>query len=115
MSNILDGLEIPSSQENINDLNDDPDRRALRKRYLLQLDELSFKFRICTHPFRLFQSMIILSSITFITYIFRNYNCVCDAYKLLHNLLGYIATFVFSSIFTWFLENYGKNKDDDDD
>ena len=28
MSNILDGLEIPSSQENINDLNDDPERNC---------------------------------------------------------------------------------------
>ncbi len=113
MNDILEGLEISDSQENTNEINDDPDRNALRKKYLLRLDELSFKFRIWTHPFRLLQAMLILAFLTFVAYIFRNHNCINDAYRLLHSLLGYIATFVFSSIFTWFLENYNKGGDND--
>jgi len=85
MNDILEGLEISDSQENTNEINDDPDRNALRKKYLLRLDELSFKFRIWTHPFRLLQTMLILAFLTFVAYIFRNHNCINDAYKLLHS------------------------------
>ncbi len=113
MTDILEGLEIPNSQENVNEINNDPDRNALRKKYLLKLDELSFRFRTWTHPFRLLQFMLILAVVTSVAYIFRGCNYVKDAYELLHTLLGYIATFVFSSIFTWFLENFGKDRNDD--
>ncbi len=114
MSDILKGLEISTTQENINEIDNDPDRNALHKKYILKLEELSFKFRVWTHPFKLLQAMLILSSITFLAYIFRNISYINDAYEILYTLLGYIATFVFSSIFTWFLENYGKNHKNDD-
>lgn len=114
MSDILKGLEISAAQENISETDSDPDRNALHKKYILKLDELSFKFKTWTHPFRLLQAMLVLSAVTFLAYIFRGLSYISDAYELLHTLLGYIATFVFSSIFTWFLENYGKIHRNDD-
>jgi hypothetical protein len=95
MNDILEGLEISDSQENTNEINDDPDRNALRKKYLLRLDELSFKFRIWTHPFRLLQTMLILAFLTFVAYIFRNHNCINDAYKLLHSFAGVHSNLCF--------------------
>ena len=39
---------------------------------------------------------------------------ICETYNLLSKALSYVATFVFSSIFTWFLENHNKIKKDND-
>lgn len=106
---ILDGLEIDAVSSEVET---DPDRNAMRKKYTLQLDELSYKFKKITHPYSLLILMVWISGITFVCYILKDYAFFRNTFDALIKVLSYIATFVFSSIFTWFLENYSKQKDD---
>lgn len=83
------------------------------KKHRNSLERLNHLFRIFTHPFILLAFLTLLSIAYCVFYIMTESSTiewVKPAKELLATILSYVATFVFSSIFTWFLENYSKIK-----
>ena len=117
--------KIPDSyfiDESINDKPesfDNPDRvfERQKKRHRNTIELLNHYFRVCTHPFVLMVILVVLGITFSVFHIMSKSTDIKWAFhaaELLGKILSYVATSVFSSIFTWFLENHGKLKENTD-
>lgn len=107
---IPDSVQITANEQNPDtsyELQLEQQRRAIEK--------LNHYFRVFTHPFVLMIILVILGIAFCVFYVMSkstNVTWAVHAADLLGKVLSYVATAVFSSVFTWFMENHSKIKSD---
>lgn len=87
-----------------------------KRRHKKTIETLNHWFRICTHPFILTVALLAVGIAFCIFYIVSKSSgtkWTSYAAELSGKILSYVATAVFSSMFTWFIENHDKLKDED--
>ena len=100
------------------EFNPDKDYEAQKKLHRSTIERLNHYFRVCTHPFVLMVALVAIAVAFCVFRIMAESSSVAwaePAAEIVSAVLSYGATAVFSSVFTWFLENYPKMKDMQDD
>lgn len=109
--------KVPNSVRiTANEPNFDTTYELQLKQHRSTIEKLNHWFRIITHPFILTTVLVVLGTTFCVFYVMSkssDIQWVKPAVDLLRTVLSYVATFVFSSVFTWFLSNYSKLKSDD--
>ena len=111
LNKIPDSVKIINDDENL-----DKNYEQQLKMHKSTIEKLNHWFRIITHPFILTAVLVVLGTTFCVFYVMSkssDIQWVKSAADLLRTVLSYVATFVFSSVFTWFLGNYSKLKSDD--
>ena len=116
---VPDSYEINLNQKIDSDTSNNPDPifERNKQKHRNTIETLNHYFRVCTHPFALMLTLIALGSAFCVFYILSEStetNWASHTAGLLGKILSYVATAVFSSIFTWFMENHDKLKQDSD-
>ena len=107
---IPDSVQITADEQN-----PDTTYELLVKSQRNAIEKLNHYFRVSTHPFVLTIILILLGLIFSVFYIMAESTdiiWVSPAAELIGKILSYVATAVFSSVFTWFMESHSKIKSD---
>lgn len=105
---IPDNIKISSP-----DIDPDENYKNQIKQHRNTIEKLNHYFRICSHPFILTIILIFLGILFCAFYILAkatSIEWITSFKELLGKILSYVATVVFSSLFTWFIENHDKLK-----
>lgn len=114
LSDGIPTINVEKPEDIISEIDYDALYSNSQKKHRNTIDSLNHWFRIATHPFILmvflvFVGVLFLVASTFADALAKTW--IINLAAQLKTFLSYLATFVFSSMFTWFLENYSKIKE----